>query len=482
MNHMKYNELEPKAVFGYFKDLSDIPRESGNEEGVQQYLLNFAKEHNFTVNVDKAGNVIMKVPATKGYEAYPSVAIQGHMDMVCVKDAGVKHDFAHDPIHILVEGDFITADGTTLGGDDGIAIAMALAVFTDENCKHGPLEGIFTKSEETGMDGAFGLDASLVESRKLINLDSEEEGIIYIGCAGGIETESNLAITKSATGTGYKGFTLRVQGLMGGHSGGEIDKQRANAIKLAARTLNSLKTIRLENAQGGTKRNVIPSTAEFSFVLKKEEVAALEQAVKDINEAYANEYATQDPQGTITVEAKECPSLTFSREDSTRLIRALHMAPHGVEAMSTSLPGVVETSSNMAIIQTTEEGISVISSHRSSIMSSRDDIALRFKEIMETSGATVALKGPYPSWQPDTSSPLLAFCSKAYEDFSHKKPEITAIHAGLECGIINSRVKGMDSVSFGPGMSGVHSTEEKLCISSVERTTRFLKHLLSIIR
>ncbi|MCH3917640.1 MAG: aminoacyl-histidine dipeptidase [Spirochaetia bacterium] len=479
---MDYNELEPKAIFSYFRDISAIPRESGNEEGIRQYLVTFAKKHDFPVNVDSVGNVIIQVPASKGYEERSSVALQGHMDMVCVKDPGVIHDFSKDPIKLKVKEDYITADGTSLGGDDGIAMALALDVFTDTTCKHGPLEGIFTVSEETGLTGAFGIDPTLVKSRKLINLDSEEEGILYIGCAGGIETTSTLKKNKTATKDNCMGFKLSVSGLAGGHSGSEIDKQRANAIKLVARTLVGIPSLRLEKIQGGSKRNVIPSHCDCIFAIEKENENLLKKAFSDIHNAYKDEYGMQDPNGKIVLESVPCPTLAFSEKMSSALLKSLHIAPHGVEAMSVTLPGVVETSANLAIITTEENQITVISSHRSSIMSSRDDSAYRFRDAMETCGAQVEIQGAYPSWKPNTNSQLLAFCAQAYEDYFQKKPLVTAIHAGLECGIINSRIEGMDSISFGPGMEHVHSTAERLCISSTARTSKFLKHLLEIIQ
>lgn len=473
-------DLEPKALFSYFKDISDIPRESGNEEGVRQYLLNFAKENNFKAKVDKIGNVIIYVPATKGYENRSSVALQGHMDMVCVKTLESTHDFTKDPIELQIDGDFLKAKDTTLGGDNGIAIAMALDVFTDKTVKHGPLEGIFTVSEETGLTGAFNIEEDNIKSRKLINLDSEEEGIIYIGCAGGIETQATLKADKDKVDSSYKGYKLTVKDLLGGHSGAEIHMQRANAIKLIARTLVDLKTLRLASIEGGTKRNVIPSSCVSVFAIDQSEEKALKDAVEKLKLIYKEEFSIQEPNITISLDEEKVEK-AFSTKDSTNFIRSLYIAPHGVASMSMELKGVVETSSNLAIVKTTATGLEAISSHRSSIMSSRDDIANRCAKAFLTCNADVVQVGAYPSWKPDLSSKLTKFCAKAYEEYANKKPVLTAIHAGLECGIINSRIKGMDSVSFGPDMFGVHSVNEKLSISSTKRTSEFLKHLLSII-
>jgi dipeptidase D len=473
-------DLEPKAIFSYFKDISDIPRESGNEEGVRQYLLKFAKENNFKAVVDKIGNVIIYVPATKGYENRSSVALQGHMDMVCVKTLESKHDFDKDPIELLIEDDFLTAKDTTLGGDNGIAIAMALDVFTDKNVKHGPLEGIFTVSEETGLTGAFNLEAENVASRKLINLDSEEEGIIYIGCAGGVETQATLNSIKQEVPSTYKNYNLSVKDLLGGHSGAEIHMQRANAIKFVARALINLKTIRLNSLEGGIKRNVIPSSCVSIFSIDESEEQTLKNAVEMLNTIYKEEFSKQEPQISITLEEEKVES-AFSNKDSVNFIRSLYLAPHGIAAMSMELKGVVETSSNLAIVKTNASSLEAISSHRSSIMTSRDDIANICAQAFLTCNADVVQVGAYPSWKPDLSSKLTAFCAKAYEEYAQKKPLLTAIHAGLECGIINSRIPGMDSVSFGPDMFDVHSIKEHLSISSTKRTSEFLKHLLSII-
>jgi len=476
----KYNELEPKALFSFFKDISDIPRESGNEEGVRQYLLNFAKNNNFEAKVDTIGNVIIYVPATEGYENRSPVALQGHMDMVCVKTLESNHDFLKDPIELLIEEDFLTAKETTLGGDNGIAIAMALDVFTDKSCKHGPLEGIFTVSEETGLTGAFNIEKEYVNSRKLINLDSEEEGIIYIGCAGGIETQASLKASKCKISNSELIFNLTIKDLLGGHSGAEIHMQRANAIKLLSRGLYNLKTLKIVSINGGIKRNVIPSSCECIFTISKEEETILKNNINKLNTIFKDEYSTQEPKITISLESAKAEE-AFSNRDSINFIRSLFIAPHGVASMSMDLKGVVETSSNLAIVQTNEEGFEAISSHRSSIMSSRDNIADVCGEAFKTCGAEVVQVGAYPSWKPDLSSKLTAFCAKAYEDYANKKPLLTAIHAGLECGIINSKIPGMDSVSFGPEMYDVHSVKERLSISSTKRTSEFLKHLLSII-
>ncbi|NBK20543.1 MAG: aminoacyl-histidine dipeptidase [Spirochaetia bacterium] len=476
-----FEGLKNQDLWNYFYELSQIPRESGNEEGVRQFLLKFAKEHKLESVVDTIGNVILRKKAYPGYEGRPSVALQGHMDMVCVKTEKSDHDFATDPIQLVREGDTLCAKDTTLGGDNGIAVAMAMAILSDPKAKHGPLEAIFTVSEETGLTGAFNIEKDLIQSRLLINLDSEEEGVLYIGCAGGLEVDAKLKADMQAVPTGYEGFILTASGLLGGHSGGEIHKQRANAIKAVARALSAVETKMLFAASGGSKRNVIPSLCSMSFASPSSEAKAIGQAIGKCEKELQEEYAKSDPGITLKLVKADLPKKASSAKQSEAFIRSLYIAPHGVDAMSMTIKGIVETSSNLAIIKFAEGVFSVTSSHRSSILSSRDDIAHRMGEAMKSGGSTVEYVGAYPSWKPNPDSELTQFCAKAYEEYSGKKPQVTAIHAGLECGIINSRVPGMDSVSFGPNMYDVHSVKERLSLSSVENIMGFTRHVLEII-
>lgn len=473
--------LKPENLWRYFSELSDIPRESGNEEGVRQFLLAFAKEHNLEAVVDTIGNVIIRKQAYKGYGDRPWVALQGHMDMVCVKEEGSSHDFTKDPIRLVRDGDFLKADKTTLGGDNGIAIALVLDILADPDCKHGPIEAIFTVSEETGLTGAFNVEQKHINSRLMINLDSEEEGVLYIGCAGGIEVRSFLPVTWSKVDPSGKAFLLTANGMLGGHSGAEIHQQRANAIKVVARVLHQAPNFQVFKAEGGTKRNVIPSICMASVVVKAEDEPALRALVEKVQTELSGEYEFTDPGLTLSLTETALPESAVDSETSRRFFTALYAAPHGVDAMSMSIPGIVETSSNLAIMRLEEDGFKVISSHRSSVLSARDDIAHRFASVFTLIGSHVRFEGAYPSWKPNPHSVLTGFCAKAYEEYSGKKPTITAIHAGLECGIINSRIEGMDSVSSGPDMYDVHSVKERLSISSVERISGFTRHLLSII-
>ncbi len=470
--------LEPQALWSYFSDLSAIPRESGNEEGVRQYLLSFAQEHNLEAIVEEIGNVIIKKPAAKGFENRPSVALQGHMDMVCVKTEDSNHNFETDPIQLVRDGEWLRAKDTSLGADNGIAVALILDILADKNAQHGPLEAIFTVAEETGLTGAFGIEQEHIDSRLLINLDSEEEGVFYIGCAGGIETDVHMGVVWEDTPSDHQGFELTVSGLKGGHSGAEIHTQRANSIKLAARVITQLSDYRIFKAQAGSKRNVIPSTATIGFTIPKSDRAKMHEIVAATLTEVSGEFEVADPAIAFEVTAVETPKKSVK---ANTLFDALYAAHHGVDAMSMSIEGIVETSTNLAILSLTEEGFEIIASHRSSILSARDDVARRFATIFTLAGAKASHSGDYPSWKPNVHSPLAAFAARAWKEYANEDATVTAIHAGLECGIINSRVPGMDSVSFGPDMSDVHSTKEKVSIPSTKRISDFTRHLLEII-
>ncbi len=476
-------------LFEYFNQICKIPRESGNEEGMRQFILSWAKENKIEAQRDTAGNIIARVPATKGYEDRPSVALQGHMDMVCVKVPGSKHDFTKDPIETEINGDWLKAKETSLGADDGIGVAITMAIFTDKESQHGPLEAIFTFSEETGMDGAFGLDGSLIKSKKLINLDSEEEGIIYIGCAGGVDLVSDTVLESSSANKNWKPLKITVGGLKGGHSGGDIHLQRLNAISAMARILYKIKEVgcqfTIASFNGGIRRNVIPSTCECTILVKENTFFAAKQAIETTSESLKFENKLEEP--NLFVSYEDLDSFVFlkslSEESTNRVISLLFALPHGVFSMSKALPGIVETSNNLAIVHTNEEGnFHMELSVRSNIDSAKEYLVKKIATIVSAFGFNYKIGDGYPSWTPDPNSMLAAFCAKAYEENTGKKPLVTAIHAGLECGVISSKVPGMDSVSIGPNLVDIHSTNEKVSISSAKRTYNFVKHLLSIIK
>ena len=353
---MWYDNLENKRLWKIFSDISAIPRESGNEEGIRQYLLAWAKDHGIKAFSDSVGNVIMKVPATKGYEDYPSIALQGHMDMVCVKREGSNHDFTKDPIEVMTDGEKVWAKDTSLGADNGIAIALALDIFSDENAVHGPLEGIFTVNEEVGLTGAENVEAKDIDSRRLLNLDSEEEGIFYIGCAGGIEvTGEKRCYWEKAEG---ETVLIRVSGLCGGHSGGEIHKERANSIKILGRALNRIPSFRIASIKGGTRRNVIPSTAEAEILVSDR--AVVESVIQNLQKELEVEYKYSDPGITLTVEDGEEKDMVLTESLSRKIADTIFTSPTGVRSWSMALKGVVETSDNMAIISMDRKNVSII--------------------------------------------------------------------------------------------------------------------------
>jgi len=477
--------LEPQALWNYFLEISCIPRESGNERGIREYLVQFAKEHGIQAFVDKTGNVILKTAASKGYEHYPSVALQGHMDMVCVKDPEIVHDFTKDPIILQRDGDWLKAKGTSLGADNGIAIAMILHLFTDQRLTHGPLEAILTITEETGLVGAFGLDPALVQSRLMINLDSEEEGVFYIGCAGGIEVDGKLPIEYAEIPQDYVPWELTVHGLHGGHSGSEIDKQYANAIECCARILyhfSNDSSFMISDINGGSKRNVIPSHCSAFVWIPKDKETHLKHKVEQILSELKTEYSVSDPAISIRLQPSQgLQRKAASVNQSKILARTLYITPNGVDKMSMTMKGLVETSTNLAIVRKESGAFEFITSHRSSVQSSRDHIAAKTAAVFSTSGATAKISNGYPSWTPNPDSPLARRCSHAWKTFTGKEPVVTAIHAGLECGIINSLIEGMDSVSLGPNLKNVHSTAEACAISSTVRVVDFLEHLLASI-
>ncbi|MDC7244769.1 MAG: aminoacyl-histidine dipeptidase [Sphaerochaetaceae bacterium] len=477
------NSLFNKPLWKYFKQLSDIPRESGNESGVRQFILSWAKEHDLEALVDKAGNVIVKAPATAGMEHVEPLALQGHMDMVCVRGENSSHDFTKDPISLVVDGDILSADDTTLGADNGIAVALIMDLLSDRSASHGPLEAIFTVEEETGLTGAFELDGSLIDSRRMLNIDSEEEGIFFIGCAGGNEVDGKLRIERQPLSDHSVVYDVELSGLLGGHSGGEIHTQRGNAIKLLTRFLYSISEqspVRIVSIQGGTKRNVIPSSCRATVAVS--DSLQMKDAVSSFVQIISNEYRTIEKSISLTADRSEKQDVkAMSSEDSKTLISALMLAPHGVQRMSGNIKGLVETSANLAIISTGEDTISLVSSHRSEIASARDAIAQITALAFQVANAETVIGNSYPAWTPNPESPLARFCARSYKEMTGKDAEITAIHAGLECGIINDRVKGMDSVSFGPDIWDAHSIKERVSISSTERMAAFLRRLCTII-
>lgn len=477
-------------MFEYFREICKIPRESGNEEGMRQYLLSWARENGFEAIRDSVGNIIIRTEATPGFEDIPYVALQSHMDMVCVRTPESTHDFLKDPIEVYQDGDFLKAKDTSLGGDDGIGVAMTMALFTDRHCVHGPLEALFTFSEETGMNGAYGLDGSLIRSKKMINLDSEDEGIIFIGCAGGIDLVGKASYETEDVPADWDTLEIGVSGLKGGHSGGEIHQQHLNAICALSRMLLSIEEtgvpFMLAAFNGGTKRNVIPFSASCSICVpeknKHDVVSRLVSTFEEIRE----ENKIEEPGFSLEKRCSNHGAKRFDKaidaETSMLIIKALFACPHGVFTMSKAIPGIVETSDNLAIVRINKGKLDLQVSVRSNVDTAKYYLVNRIKVGLECFGIDCTIGDGYPAWTPDPDSALAKFCAQAYEQQTGKKPVVTAIHAGLECSVINSRCPGMDSVSIGPQMYDIHSTAERLSVSSSERVYAFMRHLLSIIR
>lgn len=468
----KLGNLKPERVFYYFEEICSIPHGSGNTKEISDFCVNFAKEHNLEYVRDDMGNVIIKKPATKGKENRPTVIIQGHLDMVCEKDPEIDFDFEKQGLDISVDGDFIKANGTTLGGDDGIAVAMALAVLEDKNIIHPALEVLFTVDEETGMYGAKALDGSLLEGRTLINIDSEEEGVFTVSCAGGVRAEITLPV-EYETNT-KECLKITVGGLIGGHSGVEIHKGRLNSNKVAAEFLNTLNDINLVKINGGLKDNAIPVFTEIV-------IATNEDISEKAEEFRVNARCDTDKGLTITVEKCEKATKCFTRQSTQKSIDLLNALPNGIIKWSEDIENLVETSLNMGVLTTDSNKITASFALRSSVNSEKDKLVDILYKCAKAFGASLLREGDYPAWEYKKDSILRDTMCRVWENIYGNKPEVIAIHAGLECGLLSEKLPGLDSVSIGPDMIDIHTPREKISISSVSRTYNFLYKLLKVL-
>ena len=478
--------LKPELVWKYFAEIVRIPRCSKHEAAMTKYVMNTAKNLGLEAKTDKFGNVVVRKPASPGYEQVRSVALQGHLDMVCEKNKDKVHDFSKDPIELVRKGNVLMANGTTLGADNGIAVATNLAIMEDRSMAHGPLEFLFTVDEETGLTGATNLAPGFVESKTLMNLDSEEEGALYVGCSGGRDTVGTWKLVTDPAPAGSIAAMLKVSGLRGGHSGLEIDKGRGNAIKILSRALLALGAIgaRMCCIEGGNKHNAIPREAQaLVFVPPKkwEEAAAL---VGRLNETFKAEVATMDPDLSVTIDKVKGArkGKVLKKALQKKILQTISALPHGVTKMSADIPGLVETSTNVAVIKTDKKIIQIATSQRSSVASEITEICHSVASVFELGGADVKQGDGYPGWKPNLDSEVLAVAKSTYRSMYGKDPEVKAIHAGLECGIIGERYPGMDMVSFGPTLEGVHSPDEKIYIDSVEKYWNFLLGILKNVR
>jgi dipeptidase D len=479
---MTIKDLQPTLIWTIFDQITKIPRPSKKEEKIRQFLIDFAKEHNIAVKTDEVGNVVMSKPATPGHENAPTVILQGHMDMVCESN-DPTFDFESNPITTIIDGDWVHADGTTLGADNGIGVAASLAVMVDESLEHGPIEALFTVDEETGMTGANNLGADMMNGTILLNLDSEDDGEIFIGCAGGIDTTITFNYKREMAPADNHWFHIDIANLSGGHSGGDIHEGRANSNKILARFLFALSnnvTVKLSEISGGNLRNAIPRAAQATFGVptsKKEEViVAFNKFVAEIE----NEYKVTDPKAAITIESVDRPEFAIDSDTALRLIRSLYACPHGVVSMSHELEGLVETSTNLAAVKMLDDSkILVTTSQRSSVESRKIDIARQVEALFLLAGAEVTHGDGYPGWAPNMDSTIMKIAGEAYEELYGVKPAIKAIHAGLECGLFLTKYPHLDMVSFGPTLRGVHSPSEKMHIPAVEK---FWNQLVLILK
>ncbi|PIF02557.1 MAG: cytosol nonspecific dipeptidase [Paludibacter sp.] len=474
--------LEPKIVWNHFYDITRIPRPSKREDKIRAFIQEFGQNLGFETKVDEAGNVLIIKPATKGFENKKTIVLQAHMDMVCEKNKGIEHDFDNDPIETYIDGGWLKAKGTTLGADNGIGMALMMAVLTSTDAKHPKLECLFTTDEETGLTGAFALDDKLLRGDILINLDSEDDGEIFVGCAGGIDTTIIYQYKPEKTPKGYFNFSINVSGLLGGHSGDDINKGRANANKLLNRFLWTLRRemdLRLVSIEGGNLHNAIPreanAIASVPFNEKENVRIIFNRVVAEIEE----EIGEVETQARFALKSEGEFDEVFTSEDTEKLLNALYACPNGVIAMSEELEGLVETSTNLASIKMKDYSVHIVTSQRSSVETAKYIIAQQIESIFELAGAIVTHGDGYPGWNPNLNSHILEVASKSYEKLFAVKPAVKAIHAGLECGLFLKKYPHLDMISIGPTMRGVHSPDERLEISTVGKAWEWLVDILA---
>ena len=476
------SQLQPQKVFQYFEEISEIPRGSGNEQAISDYLVTFAKGRNLEVIQDQALNVIIKKPATAGYEHIPAVIIQGHMDMVCEKNQDTQHNFEIDPLKLKIDGDFIKATDTTLGADNGIAVAFALALLDSEELSHPALEVLITSDEEAGMTGAQALDPKYFTAKYLINIDSEEEGELYVSCAGGVRGDFSVPITWEPAHKDHKICIVKIRGLQGGHSGMEIDKGRGNANKLLARALHDMRStidFQLIQINGGAKSNAIPREMDAVISLDAVGVEKLKPKIIEWNSILRKELEVSDPEVRLELDiAGGEVEQVFSKETTKKVLQALLVHPNGIQTMSMGLPGLVESSLNIGVVTTKENEVLLESAIRSSIGSLKEAMVRQLYTLAENLGASFKTHDDYPSWSYDPNSKLRGLFAKVYQDLYGKEPAIKSIHAGLECGLFSEKFEDVDMISFGPNIYGAHTPEERMSISSVQNTWEYFTAVL----
>lgn len=479
---MEHLCLQPESVFNYFFQICAIPHGSKNEAQISAFLQNFGKELGYETVADEVGNVLIKKPAFPGFENRKTIILQGHMDMVCDKRPEVEHDFSKDPIRTFVDGEWLKAKGTTLGADNGIGVAAAMAVLADKELKHGPVNCLFTIDEETGLTGAEKLTSDFLEGDILVNLDSEDEGEMFIGCAGGVCNYAEFVHDWIAVPEGYFFLKVDINSLTGGHSGDDINKNRANANKLMARFLNRVSEkfdCYLCDLNGGSLHNAIPRDASALIAVPSADKEPVRVEFNLFAAEVQDEYAATEPTMRFTMQSADAVPNAIDRDSARKLLKSLQAVFNGVYAMSEDMPGLVETSSNLASVKrVAENAILVTASQRSSVESARDNVSDTVRAAFELGGATVMTRGQYPGWKPNVKSDILKVACDTYRELFGSEAKIKAIHAGLECGLFLEKAPGLDMISFGPTMRGVHSPDERLDIAS---TGRWWRHLVALL-
>ncbi len=478
--------LEPKGLWSSFYSLTQIPRPSGKRKEIADFLVNYGKSLGLETLQDEIGNVLIRKPASAGYENHPGVILQGHMDMVPQKNSDKQFDFEKDPIEAYIEdnGQWVTADGTTLGADNGIGVATAMSILADKNAVHPPLEAFFTIDEETGMYGANDLKSGWLKGKYLLNLDSETEGELYVGCAGGIDAEATFAYQPVETEEGDIALKVTLKGCKGGHSGCDIHLQRANAIKLLFRFLKDAVAnfeARLACVEGGNMRNAIPREASAVITIPEESYQDVQDLVDRYEDLWLREYDGVETDLHFTAEEVECPKMEMPEDVQDFLIHAITLCPHGVYRVIPEMPDIVETSNNLAIIETKENTVKVICLARSSVESRKEELASVIQSAFSLAGGEVKFDGAYPGWKPNFKSGLLKTMKETYEKEFGTEPRIVTIHAGLECGIIGSKYEGMEMISFGPTIEHPHSPDERVNIATVQKFYRYVQAALKAL-
>ncbi|WP_075589768.1 aminoacyl-histidine dipeptidase [Labilibacter marinus] len=479
MNILK--DLKPTVVWDYFEQICQVPRPSKKEEKIIAFLIAFAEEKGLSYKQDEIGNILISKPATNGCEDIKSVLLQSHIDMVCEKHAHIKHNFEKDPIIPQIDGEWVKATGTTLGADDGIGVAAQLALLASSDITHGDIECLFTVDEETGLTGAFNLKDGFFESEILLNLDSEDDGELFIGCAGGIDSVATFNIETKDTPEGYFAFKMEISGLKGGHSGDDIDKGLGNANKILNRFLwQATRTYGLElhSIKGGNLRNAIAREASAVAVVPSSQKEPIRVAFNIYYDELCTELESTEPGLKMHLESCDTPKTVFTNEFQTALLNAIYACPHGVIEMSRKIEGLVETSTNLAAIKQEGEQLIITTSQRSSVETAKHDIAAMVRSVFELAGAEVEHGDGYPGWAPNTDSEILKITRDSYERLFNQKPLVRAIHAGLECGLFLEKYPSLDMISFGPTIRRAHSPDEMI---NIETVNKFWLHLLDVL-